>query len=540
MKIHILTLFPEMIEACFQSSIIGRAAQREILSVHPVDIRDFSTDRHKKVDDYPYGGGAGMLMQAQPVFDAWRNVSGGRHIRTIYLTPQGKPFTQRKAEELAVEEELIFLCGHYEGIDQRVLEETVTDYVSIGDYVLTGGELPAMVMVDAIARLIPGVLGNDASAEDESFYNDLLEYPQYSRPEVWHDRRVPEVLLSGDHKKIAQWRLEQSEHRTAQMRPDLYAKYERKQRLIGLLMKDKRNYIHMIESLRRGRAEILYWDGNDVLLYDRSCITCMISASSAEAGKRMLAFMPAEAGTVVTSQAFLNEMLCGSGNSGENTVRMVHSDPDTYDDSAAHPDSDINDVGMTHRDPDINGVRAVHRDFDLRGVRMTQKDPGIYEVCRTGKDLSICGKYEIHSECYQFLYTQRVSLPVKHKDIRPLAMEHLNYVSEHYSYDDRSYVEARIREGVMYGAFVEDKLVGFIGMHNEGSLGLLYVEKAYRRCGIARSLEAYMINRILEKGWIPYGHVIVGNEESFALQDKIGLYRSNRTVWWLEKCERVS
>lgn len=488
-----------MIGACFKSSIIGRAAQREILSIHPVDIRDFSTDRHKKVDDYPYGGGAGMLMQAQPVFDAWRNVSGGRHIRTIYLTPQGTPFTQRKAEELAVEEELIFLCGHYEGIDQRVLEETVTDYVSVGDYILTGGELPAMVMVDAIARLIPGVLGNDASAGEESFYNDLLEYPQYSRPEVWHDRRVPEVLLSGDHKKIAQWRLAQSEQRTAQMRPDLYAKYERKQRLIGLLMKDKRNYIHMIESLRRGRAEILYWDGNDVLLYDRSCITCMISASSVEAGKRMLAFMPTEAGTVVTSQAFLNDMLCGSGNSGEHIVGTVHSDPETCDDSAAHPDPDINDVGMT-----------------------------------------ICGKYEIHSECYQFLYTQRAPLPVKHRDIRPLAMEHLNYVSEHYSYDDRSYVQARIREGVMYGAFVEDKLVGFIGMHNEGSLGLLYVEKAYRRRGIARSLEAYMINRILEKGWIPYGHVIVGNEESFALQDKIGLYRSNRTVWWLEKCERVS
>lgn len=491
MKIHILTLFPEMIEACLKSSIIGRAVQKEILSLHAVDIRDFSSDKHKKVDDYPYGGGAGMLMQAQPVFDAWRDVSGGRHVRTICLTPQGTPFTQRKAEELAEEEELIFLCGHYEGIDQRVLEETVTDYVSIGDYVLTGGELPAMVMVDAIARLVPGVLGNDASAEEESFYNDLLEYPQYSRPEVWHDKRVPEVLLSGDHKRIAQWRLEQSEQRTEQMRPDLYAKYERKQRLIGLLMKDKRNYIHMIESLKRGRAEILYWEGNDILLYDRRCVTCMISASSGETGEKMLALIPEETGTVVTSQAFLNDMLCGSGNFG--------------------------------------------RDLDPQGVRVAQKDSHIHDSCGTGRNVSMCGKYEIHSECYQLLYTQKVSLPVKHRDIRPLTMKHLDYVSEHYSYDDRSYVEARIREGVMYGAFVENRLVGFIGMHNEGSMGLLYVEEAYRRRGIARSLEAFLINRTLEKGRIPYGHVIVGNGSSFALQEKMGLYRSDRTVWWLER-----
>ncbi len=484
MKIHILTLFPEMIEECFKSSIIGRAAQKDILSLHAVDIRDYTLDKHKKVDDYPYGGGAGMLIQAQPVFDAWKDVTEGRKVRTVYVTPQGVPFTQRMAEELAKEEELVFLCGHYEGIDQRVLEETVTDYVSIGDYILTGGELPAMVMVDAVARLIPGVLGNEASAEEESFYNDLLEYPQYSRPEVWHDRRVPDVLLSGDHKKISRWRLEQSQQRTARVRPDMYTKYERKQRLIGRLMKDKRNYIHMIENLRRGRAEILYWEGSDILLYDRRCATCMISASSREAGERMLALIPAETGSIVTSQAFLNEMLCRDDKSGTQSVGAVQ--------------------GST----DLHGIGEYH---------------GIY------------GGYGIHSECRQLLYTQKVPLPVKHKDIRPLTMEHLDYVSEHYSYDDRSYVEARIREGVMYGAFVEDKQVGFMGMHNEGSLGLLYVEEAYRRRGIALSLEAYMINRTLEKGWIPYGHVIVGNEESFALQERLGLYRSDKTVWWLEK-----
>lgn len=469
MKIHVLTLFPEMIEGGFMSSIIGRAAQRDILSLHAVDIRDYTLDKHKKVDDYPYGGGAGMLMQAQPVFDAWKDVTGGRKVRTLYMTPQGVPFTQKMAEELAGEEELVFLCGHYEGIDQRVLEETVTDYVSIGDYILTGGELPAMVMIDAIARLIPGVLGNDTSAEEESFYNDLLEYPQYSRPEVWHGKEVPEVLLSGDHRKIAQWRLEQSIQRTATVRPDLHAKYERKQQLIDQLWKDKRNYIHMIESLKRGRAEILWWEGKDILLYDSRCRLCMISASSREAGEKMLEHAPEEACSFVTSQAFLNEMLCGSCR------------------------------------PDIPGEHGA------------------------------CGQYEIHSECYQLLYTQKVPLPVKHKDIRQLTMEHLDYVSEHYSYDDRAYVEARIREGVMYGTFVEDKLVGFIGMHSEGSLGLLYVEEAYRRRGIAVSLEAYDINRTLEKGWTPYGHVMVGNEESFALQEKLGLYRSDRTVWWLER-----
>lgn len=467
MKIYVLTLFPEMILEGLKSSIIGRAAQRGILSLHVSDIRDHSLDKHKKVDDYPYGGGAGMLMQAQPVFDAWKNVTRDRRIRTVYVTPQGTPFTQSMAEELAKEEELVFLCGHYEGIDQRVLEETVTDYVSIGDYILTGGELPAMVMIDAIGRLIPGVLGNDSSAEEESFYNDLLEYPQYSRPEVWHDKKVPDVLLSGDHKKISQWRLEQSRQRTAQIRPDLYAKYEKKQQLIQRLLKDKRNKIHMIESLKRGRAEILWWEGADILLYDRGCRICMISAATEETGKEMLVRVPAETDSIVTSQAFLNEMLC--------------------EDSFSAADSHI------------------------------------------------WGKFEIHSECFQLLYTQKVPLPVKFKDIRKLTLEHLDYVSAHYSYDDRSYVEARIREGVMYGAFAEDKLVGFAGMHSEGSLGLLYVEEAYRRQGIAVSLEAYIINRALEKDWIPYGHVIVGNETSFALQEKLGLYRSDRTIWWLER-----
>lgn len=225
MKFHILTLFPDMIKDGLNTSITGRAVQNGLISINPVNIRDYTIEKHKKVDDYPYGGGAGMLMQAQPVYDAYKAVAGEKKIRTIYVTPQGSVFHQEMAKEFAKEEELIFLCGHYEGIDERVLEEVVTDYVSIGDYVLTGGELPAMVMIDAISRLVPGVLNNDVSAEFESFQDNLLEYPQYSRPEVWNGKRVPEILLSGHHANIEKWRLEQSILRTKERRPDLYEKW---------------------------------------------------------------------------------------------------------------------------------------------------------------------------------------------------------------------------------------------------------------------------------------------------------------------------
>ncbi len=230
MHFHVLTLFPEMITNGMSESIIGRACQKDLIHVDAVNIRDYTLDKHKKVDDYTYGGGAGMLMQAQPVYDAYEAVckktSSGKP-RVIYTTPQGEVFTQKKAAELAQEEDLVFLCGHYEGIDERVLEEIVTDYLSIGDYVLTGGELPAMVMIDAISRLVPGVLNNDDSAQTESHSNGLLEYPQYSRPEVWHEKRVPEVLMSGHHANIEKWRLEQSLLRTKERRPDMYEAYLR-------------------------------------------------------------------------------------------------------------------------------------------------------------------------------------------------------------------------------------------------------------------------------------------------------------------------
>lgn len=211
---HILTLFPEMVMQGLHTSILGRAAARGDISIEAVNIRDFTTNKHGRVDDYTYGGGAGMLMQAQPVYDAYQSVidriDPNKPRRVIYVTPQGQPFHQATAKALSEEEELIFLCGHYEGIDERVLEEIVTDEISLGDYVLTGGELAAMVMVDAIARLVPGVLHNGESAETESFGDGLLEYPQYSRPEIWHGKRVPEILLSGDHAKVDAWRMEQA------------------------------------------------------------------------------------------------------------------------------------------------------------------------------------------------------------------------------------------------------------------------------------------------------------------------------------------
>lgn len=223
MKFYILTLFPDMVIQGLSTSMIGRAIDAGILCIEAVNIRDYSTNKHNKVDDYPYGGGAGMLMQAQPVYDAWKSVVEriGKKPRCVYVTPQGSTFTQQAAKKFATEEELILLCGHYEGIDERVLEEIVTDYISIGDYVLTGGELAAMVVVDAVSRMVPGVLGNQESGFAESFEGNLLEYPQYSRPEEWQGKKVPEVLLSGHHKNIEIWRRQQSLLRTRERRPDL-------------------------------------------------------------------------------------------------------------------------------------------------------------------------------------------------------------------------------------------------------------------------------------------------------------------------------
>ena len=224
MIFHVLTLFPDMIRGGMGTSITGRAIEKGLLHLNAVNIRDFARPERKgRVDDYPYGGGAGMVMEAEPVYRAWEHVcaGAGKKLRTIYLTPQGSVFRQKTAVSLAGEEELVFLCGHYEGIDERVLEEIVTDEISIGDFVLTGGELPAMVVMDAVARMVPGVLSNDRSGLDESFSDGLLEYPQYTRPEVWRDKSVPPILLSGHHANVDRWRHEQSLLRTLKRRPDL-------------------------------------------------------------------------------------------------------------------------------------------------------------------------------------------------------------------------------------------------------------------------------------------------------------------------------
>ena len=219
MKFDILTLFPEMFDIVKQS-IIGRALKKDLIEINLINIRDFSENKHKKVDDTPYGGGAGMVMMPDIVYRAYLSIKDRENAKVIYLSPKGKTLNQKKVEDLSKEEHLILLCGHYEGIDQRVLDEIVNEEISIGDYVLTGGEIPAMVLVDSVSRYIDGVLKNE-SIKEESFSNGLLEYPQYTRPEVFLDKKVPEVLISGHHENIKKWREEQSLKITRQNRPDL-------------------------------------------------------------------------------------------------------------------------------------------------------------------------------------------------------------------------------------------------------------------------------------------------------------------------------
>ncbi len=227
MKFDVLTLFPETFELVMKESIIGRAQEKGLVEVNAIDIRDYTKDKHRKVDDYPFGGGNGMVMMCQPVFDAFRSVTAGLDTRpkVIYMSPQGRVLTQKMAVELSKEEHLILLCGHYEGIDERIIEELVDEEISIGDYVLTGGELPAMVLIDCVSRLIPGVLSSEGSFSDESHFNGLLEYPQYTRPAEYEGRPVPEILLSGHHANIQKWRTGQSHERTRKKRPDLYDEY---------------------------------------------------------------------------------------------------------------------------------------------------------------------------------------------------------------------------------------------------------------------------------------------------------------------------
>ncbi|MCM1046642.1 MAG: tRNA (guanosine(37)-N1)-methyltransferase TrmD [Candidatus Gastranaerophilales bacterium] len=491
MKFHILTLFPEMVLGGLHTSVIGKAAARQAIEIHAINIRDFTQDKHGSVDDYPYGGGAGMLMQAQPVFDAYRAVVGEKTLRTIYLTPQGVPFTQKLARELSKESELVFLCGHYEGIDERVLDEIVTDRVSIGDYVLTGGELPAMVMVDAIARLIPGVLGNEASPQKETFHNDLLEYPQYSRPREWHGKEVPKVLLSGDHNQVEAWRLEQARERTQKLRPDLYAKFALKEQLIKSLSRDKRNNIHLMETLSRGTGEILFEEDGSLLLYHTQSGVCLLHVARESAGERLLSHFPASCKRVLASPSFGKALLSE----------------------------------------------------------------------RLG--------FQIYRECYQVCYTKREPLPVRYRNIRTLTQEDAGYVLAQIAAREADYmpeqaaaresvlmpekaaareaefmsacgekeladyVSERILANALYGAWEDERLIGFAGVHVSGAVGMLYVEEAYRGRGIGGALAAYVINREREAGHIPYVQIAQGNEETLRLTERLGLYPAKGRVCWL-------
>lgn len=480
MRFHILTLFPEMVMQGLLTSITGRAVKQNKIAIEATNIRDYTLDKHAKVDDYPYGGGAGMLMQAQPVYDAYQSVADripeGAKKRVVYVTPQGTPFTQQMAQDFAACDDLILLCGHYEGIDERVLEEVVTDYVSIGDYVLTGGELASMVIVDAVARLVPDVLNNDQSAETESFHGNLLEYPQYSRPEVWHDKKVPQVLLSGNQKKINEWRLEQSVIRTKERRPDLYAKYEELQECKKCMMRQKLLHIDMIELINRGRARIVYHDADEILLRD------MISGIYFHT---RMADVPTE----------------------------------------------------------WNLPQELGKDERIECIAIHQREmvPFMEKYFHLKTDM----------ECMQGAYTRKEKLPVRGLygpdgrgengfSIRVLSEEFIPFVTEHYSeIGTEEYVTDRIRHGAVYGAFYDEKIVGFIADHEEGSIGMLYVLPEYRKRHVAMALETYCMNLAVERGEIPYGQIVLGNEPSIGLQEKMGICFAKGTVVWMGWAESV-
>lgn len=493
MNFHILTLFPEMVMNGLSTSITGRAMEQGKIKIEAINIRDFSKDKHKRVDDYIYGGGAGMLMQPDPVYEAWKSIQNPEKkkskIRTIYVTPQGQPFHQKMAEEFAKEEQLIFLCGHYEGIDERVLEEVVTDYVSIGDYVLTGGELAAMVMVDAIARLTPGVLHNDLSAETESFHGNLLEYPQYTRPESWHDKTVPKILQSGNQRKIEEWRLEQSEQRTKERRPDLYAQYEKLQACKGRMQKQKLLHMDMIQLIDRGNAELLYDRAGEILLKD----------------KRSGLYFHTNLGTEERQDP-------------AQIIKFLREN-----------------VGTTHSGFVFHQESMATRICKEMRMRITCK---CHQGVWTRKEkLPITGLYRADGKPMERGKNQGLV-------IRQLGTKYAQTVVEHYHLvDEPDYIMDRLKKGALYGAFYAeqdeeelspDRLLGFIGYHEEGSIGMLEVFPEYKKRGLAMALETYMLNLTLERGWIPYGQIIVGNEASMALQQKLGLCISRECLFWAE------
>lgn len=513
MRFHILTLFPEMVMQGLMTSITGRAVKQNKIAIEATNIRDYTLDKHAKVDDYPYGGGAGMLMQAQPVYDAYRSVADrlpdGARKRVIYVTPQGTPFTQQMAQDFAGSDDLILLCGHYEGIDERVLEEIVTDYVSIGDYVLTGGELASMVIVDAVARLVPEVLNNNQSAETESFHGNLLEYPQYSRPEVWHDKKVPDVLLSGNQKKIGEWRLEQSVQRTKERRPDLYARYAELQDCKNWMMRQKLLHIDMIELINRGRARIVYRDADELLLRD------MISG------------------------IYFHTRMADAPQMDDKPSNMQTRDLET---NANRPDALQNGNATEWKLPQELG-----KDKRIECIAIHQREmvPFMEKYFHLKTDM----------ECIQGAYTRKEKLPVRGLygpdgrgengfSIHVLTEEFIPFVTEHYSeIGTEEYVTDRIRHGAVYGAFYDEKIVGFIANHEEGSIGMLYVLPEYRKRHVAMALETYCMNLAIERSEIPYGQIVLGNKPSISLQEKMGIcFAKGMIVWmgWAECTKEVT
>ena len=508
MRFHILTLFPEMVMQGLLTSITGRAVKQNKIAIEATNIRDYTLDKHAKVDDYPYGGGAGMLMQAQPVYDAYQSVADkipeGAKKRVVYVTPQGTPFTQQMARDFAACDDLILLCGHYEGIDERVLEEVVTDYVSIGDYVLTGGELASMVIVDAVARLVPDVLNNDQSAETESFHGNLLEYPQYSRPEVWHDKKVPQVLLSGNQKKINEWRLEQSVIRTRERRPDLYAKYEELQECKKCMMRQKLLHIDMIELINRGRARIVYHDADEILLRD------MISGI----------YFHTRMAEVPRIEEPSNVQACDLGEDVNRPDELQNWDTAEW-----------------------KLLQEISKDERIECIAIHQREmvPFMEKYFHLKTDM----------ECIQGAYTRKEKLPVRGLygpdgrgengfSIRTLTEEFIPFVAEHYSeIGSPEYVTERILHGAVYGAFYDEKIVGFIANHGEGSIGMLYVLPEYRKRHVAMALETYCMNLAVERGEIPYGQVVLGNEASIRLQEKMGICFAKETIVWMGWAESV-
>ncbi len=487
MNFHILTLFPDMVTQGLMTSITGRAVQQNKIAIHAVDIRDYANNKHRKVDDYTYGGGAGMLMQAQPVYDAWasvRGLVGKEHIRTVYVTPQGRRFDQRMAAEFAREENLIILCGHYEGIDQRVLDEIVTDEVSIGDYVLTGGELAAMVIVDAVARLVPGVLHNQDSAVTETFSGYLLEYPQYSRPEEWHGKRVPRILLSGNERRIRDWRLEQSAERTRRKRPDLYAQYRQLQECKELLMRQKILHIDMIELINRNRAELLFKEGREILLRDPETGICY--HTKIDLSDESLQFYKSP------DAEWLEEISC----------IIVHQEA---------------------------CARELEAHFGFRRVRTCYQS-----VCTLREQLSVSGLYRTDGAPMEDGINKGLQ-------IRPVPPDYEKAVSEDfYPECEEDLIRERIAAGAVYGAFFEERLVGCIGLCTDGSIGMLKVLPEYRGRRIGTALETYMDNLFIVRGMIPYGQLPQGDGASLQLQHQLGQCISRTPVFWMEKVLAIS